>query len=165
MLPTPAQNYDHLCEAVSGSDAMHDLQYTAFKRAAADSEFQRGSIVSLNDAGELVNGCTNGRMPMWTKQSFDDLDADFALGGIADTHYTAFVATGGYELKTTEFDVAGAYISNSPLIADGVTGNVALGASVLAAVNVVGIVSRPASTDTYRQDVLHFWPVYLPARA
>lgn len=79
----------------------------------------RGSVVTLNDKGEFVLGLTEGSgnvypMPCFSKKNA--YDPDVMTGAVGETtgeviasstvggKISAYVATGAFELETSEFD-------------------------------------------------------------
>lgn len=207
----PGQNFDHLLDPISGYDGMHDLQFTG--HLADGQENHRGSLMSVDANGRLTPGLSAANaMPLWAINASADTDVaggqawgagDAPLyrsdaGNIAGQTLASdntsvlrrnigcFVATGGYELVTTEFNKNSTYGENAPLTAYTVTGGepagslpagwldvVALNAgdTVPLDVSIVGVVSRVnvdaangIRQEVYNQDVIQFWPVYLPAR-
>jgi len=78
------------------------------------------------------------------------------------------VATGAYELETTEYDTALTYAPNEPLRAisadtDATTGGRLTNAGfVFGTTAYVGVVSRGTFTNAYGRSALAFWPVYAP---
>jgi hypothetical protein len=158
------QDYDNLLVVISGFDGMHDLQFEAAPAAAAD--FRRGALVSLNASGEFVAGLSGlTAMPLWAINDTADLDVVSDAGNTAGGVVSAYPATGGYELATTEFDAAGTYAPNTLLTEDTVTAGFVVDA---AATNyndlpVVGCVSVGVRTEVYGQTVLQFWPMFIPA--
>jgi hypothetical protein len=164
----PGQNFDHLLDVISGYDGMHDLQH---KGAPAEGEeWNRGALISLDAAGNLVAGLdVDHAMPMWAINATGDFDVESDVGNISGGVVAAFPATGGYELVTTEFDetAVASYVPNAPLIEDtGTAGDITAGTvPVSVSESIVGIVSRGVFEEVYGQSVLQFWPVYLPARA
>lgn len=159
----PTMFYDHLLTVLSGSDGMHDLQFHA--PAAASATFTRGSLVSLNASGQLVDGLySNTAMPMWAINAVGDYDANSERGGTVGGNIGTFVATGGFEIKTTEF-VAGTYLPSSLLMAATSTnaGKVTAASAGYSTVTVVGCVSQGTGTDVYGQSILSFWPMFIPA--
>jgi hypothetical protein len=159
----PAQNYTHVVNVVSGSNGMHDLQFTA--AFAAGQTFYRGSLVTVNSAGALIKGVTtNHDMPMWAINATGDFDVDGDVGNVAGGNVGCWVATGGYELFTTEF-VAGSYAPNTMLTAgtSSNAGKVTAAAATYSDAVVVGCVSRGTTTSIYDQSVLYFWPMFIPA--
>ena len=177
----PGQNYTHLLVAVSGSDGMHDLQFAAPPHKTAgvvDADFRRGSLVSLQADGTLREGFQGSlvAMGLWAINDVTDYDAASDTGNMSGGVNSAFVATGGYELKTTELDleyhVVGDYTPGTLLtdasIADaaqaGKVGPVTLSAGKAPlATPVVGVVTKTL-IETYNQSCIRFWPVYLPSR-
>jgi hypothetical protein len=178
-LLVPGQNFDHLLDVVSGYDGMHDLHFHAVP--ASGQSFERGAMVSLDANGEYVAGLSAvgaGEMPMWAINARDDFDANSDVGNISGASRRqdgqklggigAFVATGGFEIVTTEFDQAAvaSYVPNRALIHDAATpGFVTAGATPYAlAETIVGVVSKGVRTEVYGQQVIQFWPTFLPAR-
>lgn len=147
-------------------------------------------------------GAKTGQMPIFLWVGSDGYDvsnpgvpAGVALGGT--TTYPpdwipirptgkvmGLVATGGYELETTEFDTAQTYAPNDLLRAvtsdtdanggkltnqnaatnqtfTGGTG-VAVWAPNAASDSIVGVCSRGSYTNKNNRPALAFWPVYLP---
>jgi hypothetical protein len=184
-LLNPGQNFDHMLDVVSGYDGMHDLQFAARPALFDDPTnpelvFDRGACISLNAAGAWVPGVVGTEMPCWSINATGDFDVNSDIGNISGGVVAAFVATGGYELKTTEYDTddAGSYVPNSSLIAGaGVIATAdadrlgtvdflaAPGLLLPLASNVIGVVSQGEVTEVYNQLTLQFWPVYCPAHA
>lgn len=179
-LLNPGQNYDHLLDIISGYDGMHDLQYHAIPESGI-AEFFRGALLSLNANGEYqlgLSAANAGEMPMWAVNARDDFDANSDVGNISGAiarqdgqllgGIASYVATGGYEIATTEFDPAAvaSYVPNRALIHDAANpGFVTAGATPYAiAETIVGVVSKGVRTEVYGQSVLQFWPTFLPAR-
>ena len=204
---TPAQNYDHLLDPISGYDGMHDLQFIGYTDDSA--EWHRGSLMSLNANGLLTPGlAVSHAMPLWAINASYDFDVaggkEWAAGDgdlyrsdsgniagqtlakdnvtVQRRHIATYVGTGGYELVTTEFNGAVTYNENDPLISYTVVGGEPAGSlpagwmtvgtvPVVLEESIVGVVSRvdvdvPSGIrkEVYNQDVIQFWPVYLPAR-
>jgi hypothetical protein len=81
------------------------------------------------------------------------------------------VATGAYELETTEYDTAQTYTPNQPLraIVDDTNSSATTGGGCLTNQTItvgtnafVGVVSRGTYTNAYGKSALAFWPVYVP---
>ena len=150
-----------------------------------------GRVVHVNAAGEFEMGFSGAQMPIFLLQA----DTDFDVGNPSVTGsgsimqqaiapngvMSGLVATGAYELESTEFDPAPAvaYQPNQLLTAkadnnDQSTGgvlandNAAQGGPGGALVNgkhaSCGVVSRGKFTNEHNVQVLAFWPVYMPAR-
>jgi len=172
-MATPAQSYDHIVRISSGPIEPHTLQYGAAYKAA--ETFVAGACVSMHTDGTLQAGCSDTAMPMWAINGVADLDVQaegiaYAGGaGISGGSVNAYVATGGYELFTTEYDSAtgNTYTPNfllTPATATADVGKVTLAdQNAYSAHMVCGVVSRGVVAEKFSKNVLFFWPVYLPA--
>lgn len=166
----PSQDYDNTLVVVSGYTGMHDLQYVA--EPAAGEDFVKGSIVSLDATGKMVAGLDKASaMPMWAITGVNDFDANSDVGNVSGGHISAYPATGGYEIFTTEF-VTDTYLPNDLLTAatGADAGQVKLATAgvdgaieVDATETIVGVVSKGSDTAEYGQATLQFWTVYIPA--
>ena len=108
------QMTDHILDPVRGPQVGHRLEYYA--PAAPGEEWKRGRCISANLLGQLRKGCPAGSaynrpMPMFALQSTDDLDVwdDSATPEVTGSGAplgvpSALVASGGFELATTEFE-------------------------------------------------------------
>lgn len=175
-----SQMFDHSLDALKGWPSPHALDFTA----------KLSSNVTLDPvpAGRCVHATSAGfelgvillQMPIFLLQGSDAFDVSNPGGNnwtaISPTGVlSGLVATGGFELETTEFDTAQTYAVNDHLKAiddnSGATGgtltNQSLGtlyhASTMEA--RVGVVSRGKRTNAYGKTVLAFWPIYLPGTA
>jgi hypothetical protein len=158
----PDQNYDHVLNVVSGSDGMHDLQYSA--APATNEDFVKGSVCYLDTDGNLVAGGGDSYMPMWAITGVDDFDANSDVGNISGGVVSCFVATGGYEIFTTEFNTSATYNPNQLLTVDtGTAGLVTASAAQYNDTVIVGCVSKGVQPDVYNQSILYFWPMFIPA--
>jgi hypothetical protein len=146
-----------------------------------------GRCVSLNSSGEFVLGLdVNMAMPIFLWQGKEDPDVyNNGVSPVTDvTHWvgisptgvmSGLVATGGYELQTTEFDTDQTYAPNEPLTpsAAGVLTNQSITPYTTP---IVGVCSwhnnednqpatpatGPVGTNAHGVTTLSFWPVYLP---
>ncbi len=185
--------YKNFCEAVRGGPAgylmkVRPLDSSAFTTAKA------GRVVSLNDSGDFVLGLgtTGHAMPLWlftgpenpslfggdseTPPRWVDPTTEKAYGAIA------YVATGAYEIQTTEFDDQQEYACNDLLKADS-DGKVTNQDVTVYVDQVVGVCSVHENAENIRDpyrgfgtateepprgknangyETLTFWPVYLP---
>jgi hypothetical protein len=165
---TPNQMFDHKLSVIKGPSPMHRLDYAAAPTSGLDVD--EGSIISLNSAGTFVAGCAVGAvfnrpMPMFAIQATNDFDANSDTGNISGGVQSAVVATGGFEIETTEF-VSGTYNFNDTLTA-ATAGNAGMVArntvGPYGAENVVGVVSAAVATNADGKSVLRFWTMFLPA--
>lgn len=159
----PTQYYTHNVQAVSGANGAHDLQYKA--AVETGQSFYRGALVTLNSSGNIIKGITTEHdMPMWTITGTDDYDFNGDIGNVSGGTVSAYVATGGYEIFTTEY-VSATYAPNAMLCpaTGGDAGKVKAAATAYSLKLVCGVVSKGNTTDIYSVAVLYFWPVYIPA--
>lgn len=170
---TVEQQFAHTVDVVKGGPVNARLEYTAPVSAEATGIY-KGSLVSLNEKGEFVLGLSSAKaMPLWSKKNLTDPDVVCGSkdgNGVSITNsitggqIDAYVATGGFELETTEF-VAGTYAANNYLTADA-SGKVTVTAEApYGATAIVGVVSRGIQSGIYKTQRLAFWPVFLPANA
>ncbi len=157
---------------------------------------QNGSVVSLNSSGQFQLGLEENAMPIFILQNSYDHDVagpdgniigafnagsvDESTGRYTPAGYTAasrapisgimngLVATGGYEIKSTEFDASETYTPNMPLTA-GAPGEADAGLlkpGEHCVDTICGIVSDviPAGgiVNEHRVSVISFWSVFLP---
>ncbi len=121
-------------------------------------------------------GVTDTQMPIFLFQGSDAFDVSnpggtdwYAIAPVGIM--SGLVATGAYELETTEFDTSLTYLPNDVLKAivsdvddTDETGGGCLSNDAIVYVNaIVGVVSRGTYTNAYGKESLAFWPVYLPA--
>jgi hypothetical protein len=181
----PRQMTDHTLDAIKGWPSPYAVDYSAkFKAAdivtlaAAGTEPRAGRVVTLDSNGDFVYGMADYQMPLFLFASQNDPDVSNAGGDPAGTaadagswvpivpngKLLALVATGGYELETTEF-VAATYVYNEWLKAATGTTDASSGKLVTVAQGAAaccGVVSRPTRTNAYGRSVLAFWPVFKP---
>ena len=171
------QMYDHELVVVRGPAPQHRLEYTAPRVPGV--EFIRGSVVSADNNGNIQVGCPvgvagNRPMPMFAIQGTADLDAYTDEYNTSVGVQSAVVATGGFEVATTEF-VADTYNVNDLLTCDEngkvkkaagdaygaevVLGVCSIARSGAVATNAIGV----PTTNSYGKPMLTFWSVYLPA--
>ena len=167
----PGQIFDHNLDIVKGPSLMHRLDYAA--APVADQVLFEGSVMSLNSEGKFVAGCPAGTvanrpMPVFAIQGINDFDANSDIGNMSGGVMSGVVATGGYEIKTTEFVATETYAPNDLLKA--ATGNDAgkvqkATVAPYGAESMVGVVTKPAALNADLKNMLSFWTVYLPANA
>ena len=167
---TPAQMFDHSLQVIKGPSLMHRLDFRAAPTAGAN--IAPGSVCSINAAGTLIAGCPGGAvmnrpMPMFAIQDVDDFDANPDVGNISGGVMSAIVATGGFEIETTEYETTGTYNPNDLLTASATTaGDVErLVESPYGGQMVCGCVSEGTSTNADGISALRFWTMFLPAGA
>jgi len=166
----PGQMFDHNLDVVKGPSLMHRLDFHA--APVADEAIKEGSLMSLDSAGKFIAGCPPGAatitqpMPIFAIQGINDFDANSDIGNISGGVMSGVVATGGYELATTEFDAALTYAPNELLVSDegGTKGWVTQAAAApYGAETIVGCVSKPAAVNADGKNMLAFWSLFLPS--
>ena len=165
---SPSQMFDHTLNVIKGPSLMHRLDYAAAPKA--DEEIRPGSVCSIDSNGQLVAGCAAGTamnhpMPMFAIQDINDFDANSDVGNISGGVMSAVVATGGFEIETTEYVTAGTYNPNDLLTASASSkGKVArMGEAPYGGQVGIGCVSKGVSTNADGKSVLRFWTVFIPA--
>jgi hypothetical protein len=153
---------------------LNNLDFAARISANVQYSMPAGRVAHINAAGELEPGVSCARMGLFMFQGANSLDVD-------NTNYdqwtpltpsgrvNCLVATGGYELESTEFDTARTYAPNQVLTAPTGTSSGSSATSGVLTNNatvyvdaICGVVSRGVFTNVYRKTVLAFWPVYIP---
>jgi len=163
----PNQMFDHNIDVVKGPSLMHRLDTHAAPKAG--EAINEGSLMSLDTNGLFVAGCPSGGatavqpMPVFALQGNNDFDANSDIGNISGGVMSGVVATGGFEIATTEFD-AGSYAFNQ-MLTNGATAGLVGAATGIAydAEPIVGIVSRDAAVNADGKSMLSFWTMFLPA--
>jgi len=166
--------FDHNIDVLKGPSLMHRLDYSAAV-AAVPGDIYEGSLMSLvsaagADQGKFTVGCPAGTdgvypMPIFALQGVNDFDANSDVGNISGGVMSGVVATGGFEIATTEFDAGGTYVPNALLTPDTVTAGYVtdLGAAPYGALPVVGCVSKPPAVNADGKSMLSFWTMFLPS--
>ena len=167
----PGQMFDHELNPVKGWFEMAALDksapYDQSSSPLTDEALtvKAGMVISLHATTKQMRlGLTQvGAMPIFVFQNATDFDVSSDRGNIAGGNAGGLVATGGYELETTEF-VADTYAPNDPLTVEsaGADKGKVKKASALYAEDVVGIVSDGQRKNEHGKQFLKFWPVYLP---
>lgn len=179
-MAAPRSMTAYTLNALKGWPAPHALDFEAKINSAVTDWVPPGSVCHVDSAGTLSMGCDDdgsNPMPLFLFPSSDDPDvtneapdASTEKGAYVPINPTgvamALVATGAYELTTTNF-VDADYSPNDKLTADigtDVTSGDAgkLKAGVLGTNVLCGVVSRGVIDNGYGHDALAFWPVFLP---
>ena len=171
---TPGQMFDHTVIELSGRSLTYPLDFAAPADPTETIPVMQGGVCTLNDSGQFVTGlgdgianaAVDGKTPMalFAIQGRDEFDANADVGNFSGGVQSALVASGGYEIETTEF-VADTYLPNEALTFGVATerGLVAKAAAKYSTEQVVGVVSRGNSQNEYNKPVLAFWTVFCPA--
>ena len=181
---TPGQMFDHTGVELSGRDMMYPLDFSAPANPSEDTPVMQGGVCSVTAAGDIVTGLGDGvsnikqagitPMALFAIQGRDEFDANSDVGNFSGGVQGLLVASGGYEIQTTEFvkESGGspvAYLPNEPLtfgLGDD-RGLVDKAPATYSDVQVIGVVSNAAGSDVnnneYDKAVINFWTVFCPA--
>lgn len=195
-MANPSQMFDNTLDAVKGWFHEAALDHSgALNTNVTIDPVPQGRVVHLDATGTYSMGVTAAFMPIFLLNSSDDPDVANAGGdywqAIAPTgKLSGLVATGGYELESTEFLVTGAtyapgqYLSAQALDTDATVGGALSNqddagvteADITAGVALVnpmlsggatnqaccGTVSAAVAANSHGVNVLRFWPAYIP---
>ena len=182
-MAAPTQMFQHALTALKGWPSPVALDFAAKLSANVTLDpVPAGVCVHVNTSGEFELGAILLAMPMFLLQGSRDFDVSNQSSTVAPWYgiapkgvLSALVATGGYELETTEFDTGQTYLVNEHLTAvdsqsasnGGSLTNQSLGVLYHASSmeNRCGVVSRGKYTNAYGVSVLGFFPIYLPGTA
>jgi hypothetical protein len=169
-MATPAQMYDHKLNPLKGWPSPYALDKAA---PVADGEegIIWGKVGHLDPVDAKFRVGLNGNnMPIffWRSEShFDAMggdDGNISLYGNMKG-VSGLVATGSYELQTTEFEAGQTYNPNTPLTAVEAAGDdkgkITPGAFYTD--TVCGVVSDGQSVNAHKRAVVSFWSYFLPA--
>jgi hypothetical protein len=190
-MATPSQMYAHTLNPLKGWPSPTALDFTGKLHSAVTIDpLPAGRCVHVDSIAPVSYGPgTSGGTPLFKTgvEHFQmgiflfqgSADFDVANPGGTDWYSIApkgissgLVATGAYELETTEFDTLQTYLPNQLLKAivndtdatPGTGGGCLTNLSVVPYTGaVVGVVSRGTYVNAYGKNSLAFWPVYLPA--
>lgn len=165
----PSQMYDHELNPVKGWWDMHALDKRVEISDQNSVTVVKGMVGYLDPTtSKFLVGVVNGYMPMWAFQGENDFDANSDVGNISGGVLNCLVATGGYELETTEFVDGETYTPQVPLTgaAGADVGKLTPSANWASADQIVGVVSEDGPrTNDHGKEVVKFWPVFNPSRA
>lgn len=178
-MPAPDLMFEHGLDVKKGWFDMAALDYSAKLAPEVEYVVPRGRVVHVDANGNFRPGAHNTGLAIFLLNGSEDADVsnpgttaagNFMHRAISPTgKLSGIVATGGYEISTTEFDSARTYTPGDLLTAAQSLNNVAVGGvltnnSVVQYVNpVVGVVSSGKAKNHNGVQSLSFWCVYLPA--
>ena len=165
----------HVVAVLKGPPQDHRLTFAAEGNDASDVIYD-GTLCSLNADGKLVKGVaagtgTNLPMPLFACTNYYDNGVRMLGQQVFGGLYKTLVATGGYEIETTEYDATVTYAPNDALVpaTSANAGKVTKATTaVYGAAPVVGIVSQGTRADDsglIPVNRLAFWTVFIPANA
>ena len=174
----PTMYFEQALDALKGWPSESALDHSAPLSADVEFDIPAGRCVSLDDNGEFVTGVAGTAMAIFLLNGTTSHHTDVSNPG--GSHWTpvaptgklsGLVATGAFELETTEFDDQQSYSPNDLLTAPNDDADVAVGGvltnqSAVQYTNpICGVVSRGVNQNSHGVDALAFWPVWLPAAA
>jgi hypothetical protein len=187
-MPGPTLMFDHALDELKGwpDEAALDFDAHLSPTVSVDPVYG-GTCVHVDANGQFALGAKGWQMPVYTLQGSQELDVSNPGGNewvaINPTgKMSGLVATGAFELETTEYYQAPGvvYTPGMPLHApteDEITGpskvmagklfattawNGGAGAAFAPATNVCAVVSRRSHVNHHRRNVVSFWPCYKP---
>lgn len=178
MANAPDLMFEHGLDVKKGWFDMASLDYSAKLSPSISFDVKRGRVVHVDASGNFVPGVSKTNVAIFLLNGSTDADVanpGTTAGGkfmhlaVAPTgKLSGLVATGGYEISTTEFDADQSYepgdlltatTTATPASTDGVLTN----DGVVQYVDpVVGVVSSGATTNHNGIQALSFWSVWLP---
>ena len=187
-MANPSQMFDHTLDAVKGW--FHEAALDNSAKLSANvtiDPFEQGRVVHLNASSEYESGVSLASMAIFLLNSSNDPDVANPGGdywqAIAPTgKMSGLVASGAYELESSEYRTAGTYNPGQLLAAEvanttSATGGVLSDQDDAAAALTVpwksggttqaicGVVSTGVAANSHGVNVLRFWPVYLPGES
>jgi hypothetical protein len=184
MAVAPDLPFEHGLDIKKGWFDMASLDYSAKLSGSVAFDVPRGRVVHLEHDGSgndvFLPGVRDTDMAIFLLNGSGDADVAnpgttasgrFFHQAVAPTgKMSGVVATGGYEIDSTEFDSARSYAPGDLLTAaTGTAANAAATAGVLTNASVtlyvtpvVGVVSSGKHVNHNGINTLSFWSVYLP---
>lgn len=180
-MATPRQMFDNMLDGIKGWPSPYALDKHG-NVADGEDTILPGQVISLNANGRFQLGLECNAMPIFAWPRSDDFDVvgdDGNLVGAGNGSPTdgapipnimGLVATGSYEVQSTEYDSAETYAPNTPLTA-GVPGAADEGTikptsdGNFYGETVCGVVSDGVvgSEHSHAINLLQFWTVFVPA--
>jgi len=190
---------DHCLNYLKGWFAESSLDFAApMNPAVSISPVYGGSCVHVDSTGMFRLGCTSTQMPIFLIQGSQDFDVSnaspagaspsgqwYGIEPPGDGNNSGLVATGGYELETTEAfnmptvsyspnqtlhspsetQVTNSLVNGTKIGAGQLYANTAYASSAVAFTvgtqNICGVVSRASGQNEHFVNVCRFWPVYV----
>jgi hypothetical protein len=173
---TPRQSFDHTLDAVKGWMPGNMATLDKSAKLSADVTIDpvyAGRCAHINDDDRFEMGVVGTQMPIFLFQNSDDLDVQRDTGddmqGITPSGaMSGWVATGGYEIATTEYDNSQTYHCNDVLRAIASNSNATTGGRLtnagftLGTTAGVGVVSKLPYKNSHKKYVIQLWTAYIP---
>ncbi len=161
---TPSQMFDHELNPVKGWPSPTALDKTV-KLDSGVTGVVAGMVLHIDvTSGKAQKGAESGQMPLFAFQSQNDFDVNGDVGNIISNNINCLVATGPYELETTEYTSTG-FNPNIPVYAPNATGKITA-TTFSGGKTICGVVSDAGPiTNAYGKSVIRFWSVYVPVNS
>jgi hypothetical protein len=168
-MANPSQMFDHTLDAVKGW--FHEAALDNSAKLSANvtiDPFEQGRVVHLNASSEYESGVSLASMAIFLLNSSNDPDVANPGGdywqAIAPTgKMSGLVASGAYELESSEYRSAGTY--NPGQLLDAAAALTVPWKSGGTTQAICGVVSTGVAANSHGVNVLRFWPVYLPGES
>ncbi len=175
-MSTPGQMFNHTLDVVKGwlpgNMGALDCHGKLSASVTVDPVYA-GRVVHKNDEEEFELGVTGSQMAIFLTQNSNDPDVarDSGEDYSAITpkgNMSGVVATGGYEVATTEYDQEQTYHVNDILRAVASNSNATTGGRLtnasftLFTTAGVGVVSKLPAKNSHRKYVITLWTAYIP---
>lgn len=180
-MPAPDLLTEHGLDVKKGWFDMASLDYSAKLSSAVTFAVKRGRVVHVDSNGEFRPGAHDTNIAIFLLNGSEDADVSnpgttaggrFMHQAVAPTgKMSGLVATGGYEIATTEFDTSRTYTPGDLLTATASNSNATTGGRVTNesvtqyVTPVVGVVSSGKAQNHNGIQALSFWTVWLPGAA
>ena len=179
-MPAPDLMFEHGLDVKKGWFDMASLDYSAKLSGSVSYAVPRGRVVHLELASGkevFVPGCSNTGVSIFLLNGSTDADVSnpgttaggsFMHQAVSPTgKLSGLVATGGYEIATTEYVTGNTYNPGDLLTAPASGGAAVEGVLTNASVTqfvtpVCGVVSSGAAKNHNGVNTLSFWSVWLP---
>lgn len=184
-MPAPDLLFEHGLDVKKGWFDMASLDYSAKLSSTVEYPVKRGRVVHVGADGTFVPGAHNTNVAIFLLNGSEDADVsnpgttaagNFMHQAVAPTgKLSGLVATGGYEISSTEYDATKTYTPGDLLTAAQSLSNSAVGGVLTNAVGqnavrqfvnpVVGVVSSGSARNHNGINAISFWCVWLPGAA
>lgn len=166
------QMFDHRLNPLKGWPSPYALDKANEVGDATEEQGIRAGMVIHIDAAtqKFKRGLPGNQMPIFAWNDYAHFDAMGGDDGNISLHgnmkgMSGLVATGAYELQTTEFVTGQTYAANTPLTVQNAAGD-DLGKVMPGAFYadvVCGVVSDGQLTNAHGKDMVAFWSYFLPS--
>lgn len=170
-MATPSQMYDHRLNPLKSWPNQYALD-KAKELADGETDVVAGRVIYIDPTlNKFKLGLPGNQMPIYAWNGFAEFDTvststDYNISNYGNKKgLSGLVATGAFELQTTEFVSGETYYANLPLTVENATGDdkgkVKPGEYYTD--TICGIVSDGSSTNIHGKSIVTFWSYFLPS--